>query len=528
MIRVITCLVVSVVLCSCLPKSKTAAEKPKSIKNVILLIGDGLGPQQTSLLYYFSKYSKHARAPFAFDRVGKGGVIGISATEPFGKIVADSASSATQLATGEYTRSEMLGLDKDGDPVETILEKAQKSGLMTGLISDTRMTHATPAAFASHVANRWSEDEIAEAMIETAPDILFSGGLERLLPINVTASPAPHILAKSKRRDSKNLLEIAKQKGYALIHTKQDLENSEATKILGMFAGHNMPNSIWQHSEEENPARAIPNLAEMTQVALAKLSKHETGFFLMVEGGQIDWAAHQHDAGTMLHELITFNDTMNLLIDWVNARSDTLLIVTADHETGSFGFAYNAYDLPRSEPLSGEKFKNTVFRPQFNYAPFVQLDKMYLQKQSLDDLYHEYLALPKEAQNPVKLKSMIQMATGYNLPIEEVEALLEDEENKFYADWHRSLNVKRFPKMGALRSFYYDAQVSRLDLIGRALGTQQSITWGAGGHTATPVFVFAFGPKSATQAYGGYLTHPKLGRLMQESLGLEKPSPQAE
>ena len=322
-------------------------------KNLILMIGDGMGPGQISLLYYFLKYSKKfniSKVENGFERMGKGSSIGMSTTEPYGNIVADSASSATQLAIGQPARPETIGLDIDGGSVLTILEKAQKRGMLTGLVTDTRMTHATPAAFAAHVKNRRREDDIAEAYMETAPDILLSGGANRFIPKGQNINISPYFTIKSRRKDDKNLLEKAIKRGYRIVYSKSELEMVDSNKkILGFFTNHSMPNALWFHRNKNNSKRTIPNLLEMSKSAIKHLSYNSSGkgFFLMIEGGQIDWAAHQNDAGTMLHEMLSFNETLNWVIDWVKKNPNTLLVVTGDHETGGFGFSNNIIGLKK-------------------------------------------------------------------------------------------------------------------------------------------------------------------------------------
>ena len=160
--------------------------KENEVKNIILLIGDGMGPQQIGLLQEYAMrapQSIYQGKPTAFEKFAEVSTIGVSMHGPGESLVVDSACSATQLATGVVSNSEMIGLDIDGNRVETILEKAKRLGKKTGLVSDTRITHATPAAFASHQLHRSMENKIAEEMIETATvDLLLSGGLRHFLP----------------------------------------------------------------------------------------------------------------------------------------------------------------------------------------------------------------------------------------------------------------------------------------------------------------------------------------------------------
>ncbi len=147
------------------------------------------------------------------------------------------------------------------------------------------------------------------------------------------------VYLKSKRKDERNLLTEAQQQGYSLAFNRDMLENAKGEKVLGLFAYSGMNDGIAYSHSKNDPKRTQPSLKEMTEKALDVLSKDKDGFFLMVEGGQIDWAGHSNDAGTMLHELIKFDEAVNSVYEWAKGREDTLVIVTADHETGSLASA---------------------------------------------------------------------------------------------------------------------------------------------------------------------------------------------
>lgn len=507
---------VGLVLISCnYPKENQV--KKKKVKNVILMIGDGMGPGQISLLHHFYK-TKLAKGAFAFDRLAAAAPIGISANEPYGNIVVDSACSATQLAIGALSRSEMIGLDKNGDPAKTILELAKEKGIATGLVSDTRMTHATPASFAAHVANRWSEDEIAKQMIETGPDLLFSGGANRFVPKSFSGSLGSLGSFKSRRADELDLVKAAKDKGYQVLTDTESLNKMDPKKkALGLFAQHNYPSSLWFH---HNKKTTIPSLLEMSKAAINKLSQDENGFFLMIEGGQIDWAGHENDAGAMLHEMLSFNQTLNWVIDWVEKSPDTLLVVTADHETGGFGLGYNVAELPEATTLPGKAFKGKEFRPGFNYGTNKSLELLYQQKEKFVDLWKRFAKLEKNAQTPEKLKAMVEEATGMSYSIESAKKVMQDEPNPYQASWHALMKHDEIAKIDHGRAYYFDPDNIRSALIADGVRARQNVVWGTGGHTATGVHVYSKGPSHFTSWFGGRLTHPKLGELLQKALGL--------
>ncbi len=498
--------------------------KPKKPKNVILMIGDGMGPGQVSLLYYYLKYNSNPamkNVKFAFDGVNSN-QIGISNTQPHGNIVVDSACSATQLATGEPARSEMIGLDINGEVKKTILQKAQDKGLMTGLVSDTRLTHATPASFAAHVANRWSEDQIAAGMVESAPDIMFSGGAYRFIPKGMNKEIAPHLTLKSKRKDDRNLLDEARAKGIQVIHSRSELEKIDPSKkVLGLFTNGSMPEAIWYRDIKEDPKREVPTLLEMSKAAINKLSKSEKGFFLMIEGGQIDWAGHQNDAGSMLHEMLSFNETINWVTDWVKKNPDTLLVITADHETGGFGFGYNVGTQNPGVVLNGSRFGGKELKPLINYGAYNSLDTLYSQKKNILNLWVDFLELPKKSQTPAKLCELVKDITSIELKQSKCREILTKATAEDKRREGLSLSKGQLPELHDYHDHYwYDIVNIRIALITHAIADKLNIVWGTGGHTAAPVHVYTLGEREWANEFSGQLTHPEIGKKLQEALNL--------
>ena len=513
-------------LTACQKDSKSSKGSKPAAKNIILVIGDGMGPQQISLLYYFAKLNTlgiMSEKDFSLRKVANAGKVSMSTTEPTDNIVVDSACSATQLATGIASRPEMIGLDAMGNRQETILEKAKKRGMATGLVSDTRITHATPASFAAHVPNRWMEDEIATQLLENGPDILMSGGANRFVPMGANKQLAAHLTVKSKRRDQRNLIEEARKDKYSILYSKKDLDNFKGeknSKILGLFTNHNMPNGIWYSKNKERTDRHIPTLLEMSKTSLDVLSKNDKGFFLMIEAGQIDWAGHQNDAGLMLHELMSLNETVNYLHEWVKKNPDTLLVVTADHETGNFAFGYNVLGIPAEESLTGSEFKNQKYQRSMNYAENSVVDSIYQQKMSLKEMWKRFDKLEDSERNSKSLQSLIKNNTGYELSSEKTKEILSLGPNPNYLKWHKYLNRLMIPKVGDFGEFYHDPDVTKICLVGRAIGPKQSVTWGTGGHTATPVQVFSQGPKAALDKIKSFTNHIELGKSLLEILSL--------
>lgn len=520
----LTVFAASVLLSSCANLSPMfSVAHNNNIKNIILIIGDGMGPQQVGLLLSYARQAPHSILPStqtAFDRLLIEGELGLALTYATDTLVTDSAASASQLATGQMARIEMLGMDSKGKAAETIVETAKKLGKATGLVSDTRITHATPAAFAAHQSHRRLENEIAADLLKTDADVMLSAGLSYWLPqaINLPRSAiqqqwqyriGTNTPLNSKRKDNKDLLSRAEQQGYQLIFNRQQLAQVN-NKVLGLFADENMQDAIEENHTKQNPQRTQPTLAEMSLKALQIVDKNPNGFFLMIEAGQIDWAGHHNDTGLLLHEMLRINETTNSVLDWLGTREDTLLIVTADHETGGFGFSYSAYNIPAAPTL----LTKTDYKPNFNFGNPTVLDKLYAQQQSHQQLFNTFDALAKEQQTANKLMSLVNINSAFHINEQQARRILSTHANPYYCADHEYLNVKDVPIMAGNTAFFPYQKTNRENLLAQALANEQQTVWATGSHTSTPVYVFAKGKKNSTAYFQRLLHHTELGRLM--------------
>ncbi|KAF7775525.1 hypothetical protein PCIT_a1730 [Pseudoalteromonas citrea] len=505
-----------------------------SVKNVILMIGDGMGAQQVGLLEEYARRAPNSTYntrgnQTALSKLADAGHMGLSLNAPHGAngmLVTDSACSATQLATGLAAGSEMIGLDEQGNIVETILEKAKKAGKATGLVSDTRITHATPAAFAAHQPHRSMEPEIAEQLVDTGMvDVLLSGGARVFIPSDIKTDEADQkvladlgmpssVYKKSKRNDDRNIvLEAKEQHGYALAFDKAQLLASDTDKLLGLFANSGMDDGIAYKACQASNTCTQPSLKEMTVKALDILSKDEDGFFLMIEGGQIDWAGHANDAGWMLNELLKFDEAVAAVHDWVKDRNDTLVVVTADHETGSFGFSYSNVNTPEAVSLPGDGMNNKDYKPNFNFGALSILDSLYDQKGTFFDVMG---AVNSDSNYSNSTDSQWQKAiselTPYTVTLEQADKI--DESYKVGAD------DKPLPYFNDFSEFYVYGGEDFTGKIARAVASQQNVVWGTGTHTAAPVPVYAFGPAGVTKQFSTMQHHVDVSQKMMAALGV--------
>ncbi len=519
---------VALSLSACLISPGTYAD----VKNVILMIGDGMGPQQIGLLELYAREapnSIYAGKSTGLSKFAQAGVMGMSMVHPGDAIVVDSACSATQLAIGKMSPSEAIGLDAQGNPQETLLEKAKRLGKATGLVSDTRVTHATPASFASHKPHRSLENEIAEEMLQIGPDVMMAGGLRHWIPKEINekgeaykklqAITGKSLKLKSKRKDNKDLLKNARASGYQLAFTKSQMQQADSDgKLLGLFAYSGMNDGIRNSQMLNDSNRVEPTLKEMTMKALDILSKDKDGFFLMIEGGQIDWAGHNNDTGTMLHEMLKFDEAIKYVYEWVKDRNDTMVLITADHETGSFGFSYSAANLPKGKKLPGSGFADRDYKPNFNFGSKSLLDRIYAQKKSFNELYNQFIGLDKPLQTGNKLAEMMNANNAFTITPQQAEKILATTKNPFYAADHSYMSVRTLPKIDDFQAFYVYGSDIHLDLMGRELAEQQNVVWGTGTHTSTPVNVIAWGPEEDIRPLVKIAHHAEIGQHMMDAI----------
>ncbi|MBN2519837.1 MAG: alkaline phosphatase, partial [Bacteroidales bacterium] len=206
------------------------------------------------------------------------------------------------------TNNGMISVTPDSVKAETILEIAEKNGLSTGMVVTCGITHATPAVFVAHQINRNNHEEIAYDLYKSGIDLFIGGGRKYF----------------EKRSDKMNLLDSLKNNGYNILTNIDDIKKTNSAKIAGLIEYNDPPMAL----KRDN---LLPNA---TEVAIKILNQSENGFFLMVEGSQIDWAAHDNDEKYLLAELIDFDAAVGKALDFAEKDGNTLVIITADHETG--------------------------------------------------------------------------------------------------------------------------------------------------------------------------------------------------
>jgi alkaline phosphatase len=289
------------------------APKRSHAQALILFIGDGMGEAHRTA----GRWSAVGRSgALAMDRMP---FVGWAGTDAANGAITDSAAAATALATGVKTTNGKIAVDPNDNPLTTILERAQAKGMAVGLVTTVQVSHATPAAFAAHVADRDMMTEIARQMLEARVDVLLGGGEDQFVPTNDAGCFGP-----GERLDERNLLDEAVLAGYTHVCTATAFTAvpTSTTRLLGIFADEAMSRPF------------SPSLKDMTQKAIDILSQDPDGFFLMVEGGQIDWASHANNATDAISDTIGLDDAIAVAQTYASTAPNTLVIVTADHETG--------------------------------------------------------------------------------------------------------------------------------------------------------------------------------------------------
>ncbi|WP_155645569.1 alkaline phosphatase [Peribacillus simplex] len=315
--------------------SESASARGKSnedpeIRNVIFMIGDGMGVSYTSAYRYLKNNPNTMVAERTeFDKY----LVGQQMTYPedAAQNITDSASAATAMSSGVKTYNAAIAVDNDKSEVKTVLEAAKQKGKATGLVATSEITHATPASFGAHDENRKNMNSIADDYYKELIkgkhkiDVLLGGGKSNFV------------------RPDINLAKAFKKDGYSYVTDKKQMLKDKNEQVLGLFASEGLPKMIDRPSE-------TPSLKDMTNSAIKRLDKNKKGFFLMVEGSQVDWAGHDNDIVGAMSEMEDFEKAYKVAIEFAKKDKHTLVVATADHSTGGFSIGakgiYNWYGEP--------------------------------------------------------------------------------------------------------------------------------------------------------------------------------------
>jgi alkaline phosphatase len=284
---------------------KKDAGKPK---NVILLIGDGMGLAQVHAAKLTSSTPLNILTSTH---------MGMMSTHSANNEVTDSGAGGTAIATGFKTNNGMIGMTPDSVEVPSMLDIFASKGSSTGVVVSCAVTHATPASFIAKDASRNHYEDIALDYLNSPVDVVIGGGLKHF----------------NKRKDGRTLTKELELKGFTYYNELPSNSTKGASKLLILT------DSVHPVKMQEGRGKLLPN---GTQLALETLGKNTKGFFLMVEGSQIDWAGHANDSSYLIAEMRDFDETVGVVLDFLKQNPETLVIVTADHETGGLTFPQGA------------------------------------------------------------------------------------------------------------------------------------------------------------------------------------------
>lgn len=324
-----TCLFVFV-LCSSNRKSGST-EKPV---NIILMIGDGMGVSQV----YAGMMANH-------DNLNMVDMpwVGLMKTNSANRLITDSGAAGTAIATGFKTFNGAISVGMDSLPRKTVLEYAEDNGIATGLISTSAITHATPASFISHQVSRNSYEAIAEDFLKTEVDVIIGGGIDHF----------------KNRTDGKVLTDILTEKKYRVFYNIDSVPSSIKENFYVLTAPVHNPRV---------PERG-DMLLKATDLALQSLDRRDAGFFLMIEGSQIDWGGHENNTEYIVNEMLDFDKAVGKVLEYAKAKGNTLVIVTADHECGGMAITGGNIEEGRVEAGYCSKNHTPVLVPVFAYGP---------------------------------------------------------------------------------------------------------------------------------------------------------------
>ncbi|MFN3265441.1 MAG: alkaline phosphatase [Deinococcales bacterium] len=287
----------------------------KKARNVVMFVIDGLGWDDYAIAQFYSR--RFLGRPLALERLLTTSPNGLQNTNSLTSFVTESSAAANAWSTGVKTVNGGLAIHIDGRKLTPIFESAKQIGKAVGLVTSATVTHATPAAFVVSNKNRNAEEEIAQQYLDFGADVYLGGG-DRFFN--------PEI-----RSDKKDMYAAYAARGYGVVKTKADLMSNNSSKLLGVFSRSHVPYEADRRFQNVD----APSLADMTKKALAILAAKSSGFVLQVEAARVDHAGHLNDPAALMWDLIAADEALQVVMNFVDANPDTLLIVGSDHACGN-------------------------------------------------------------------------------------------------------------------------------------------------------------------------------------------------
>lgn len=438
-----------------------AIEAPGDAKNIIFLVSDGMSVGTLTMADLMLRRQEDRASNwirlYEEGRVQRGLMDMASANS----IVTGSAAASSSWGSGHRVYNEAVNVSPEGEEYRTILEIFRDAGKGTGLVTTTRITHATPAGFGINMPERWMEDEIAAQYLEREYDVLMGGGRRHF--------------ASEEREDGENLFEGFEQKGYTVAQSKQELEqwNGEGA-FLGTFYDTHLPYVLDYKNMPEHQEQ-VPRLPQMTEAALQRLDQNDDGFLLQIEGGRVDHGAHSNDTGGLIYDQIEFDETIGRVLEFVDGRDDTLVILTTDH--GNANPAVNA---------TGDRYEDS--NPMFDRIADFQYTNDWILSELDEESTHR------------EIRDRVETAWQVSISRDEAE-LLQD---AFRGEYEAAYRKKSAPNL----------------LLGAIQANYTAVNWLSGDHTSDYVELAALGPGS--EAIGPFTRNTDLFGLMVEAAGVQE------
>lgn len=440
---------------------RKSGDQPGQAKNIIFMVSDGMSSGTLALAdivkrrqfgegtHWLSLYDSSDR------RYHRGLMDMASNNSP----VTDSAAASSSWGGGKRINNGAINTSPNGQQHKPIAKIFRDAGKKTGLVTTTRITHATPAGFAANVPDRNMEDTIALQYLERGYDLLMGGG-------------ARHF-EKGSRKDGKDLFAGFRAGNYDVIRKKNELVQANGDKLLGIFADSHLPYTI-DRKNDPDLRTTVPSIAQMTREALKRLDG-EPGFLLQVEGGRVDHGAHGNDAAALIYDQIDFDEAVGVCLDFIAGRDDTLLIITTDHGNANPG-------LNGAGPHYADSGKLLDNIQQFTHSNdwiFSGLNE----NGTLEDL-----------------RDRVKTATNLGITMEQAKMIQQSVEGT--------------------RNTPYDVEESPVSALGAVLANYLSINWLGTVHTSDYVELAALGP--GVEQMDAFTRNTELFDMMVELAGVQK------
>ncbi len=439
----------------------SSVEAPGDAQNVIFLVSDGMSAGTLTMADLHLRRHEGRRSNWL--RLYEEGRVqrGLMDMAPANSIVTGSAAAASSWGSGHRVVNEMVNMSPEGEKYRTILQIFRDAGRGTGLVTTTRITHATPAGFGINMPARWSEDKIAAQYLEREYDVLLGGGRRHFDP--------------DQRGDGTDLFQGFRDAGYTVAQSKSDLSRwGHEGAILGTFYDTHLP-YVLDHRHITAHQQQVPRLPEMTDAALQRLDQNDDGFILQVEGGRVDHGAHDNDTGGLVYDQIEFDRAIGRVLDFVEGRDDTLVLITTDHGNANPGV--NA---------AGDRYSDSP--DMFDrIADFQYTNSWILSELDENSTYRQ-------------IQDRVEEAWQFPIRRDEAELLQDALRGKYQAAYRE----KSAPNL----------------LLGALQANYTSVNWLGGDHTSDYVELAALGPGS--EAIGDFTRNTDLFDLMVKAGGVRE------